>query len=116
MSSKCPILVIDDEYTILEILSRSLQLMGYNVEKADSGLKGIEKLSENEYCLVFTDYIMPDKDGKEILEYTRKQQKQTPVVGMSGSPWLLENNGFDAVLPKPFMLDDVRELAQRFCR
>ncbi|MBW1694916.1 MAG: response regulator [Deltaproteobacteria bacterium] len=96
------ILVIDDEKTIVSILTMALTKFGFNVETAGDGLEGIKKFDECNFDLVITDICMPALDGNGVVKHIRNSEKRyTPVIGMSGTPWLLVNGDFDAVLSKP---------------
>ncbi|MCK5313379.1 MAG: response regulator [Desulfobacteraceae bacterium] len=110
-----PILVIDDEQPILNLLAKSLTRNGYTVDTVESGEKGIEKIEANNYSLIFTDMKMPGLSGEQVLQYLKYIQKNvTPVVGMSGTPWLLEQCDFDAVLPKPFSMKELLKITHQF--
>ena len=110
-----PILIIDDESSILKLLSKSLTLNGYTVDTVESGEKGIEKIESNNYSLIFTDLRMPGLSGEQVLQHLRKIMNNfTPVVGMSGTPWLLENSDFDDVLAKPFSMTELLKVARQF--
>ena len=109
------ILIIDDEQSILNLLSKSLTKNGYKVDTVENGEKGIEKIEANNYSLIFTDMKMPGLSGEQVLQYLKYIQKSlTPVVGMSGTPWLLENCEFDAVLPKPFSMKELLKITNQF--
>lgn len=109
------ILIIDDEQSILNLLSKSLTKNGYKVDTVENGEKGIEKIESNNYSLIFTDMKMPGLSGEQVLQYLKYIQKSlTPVVGMSGTPWLLENCEFDAVLPKPFSMKELLKITNQF--
>ncbi|MCK5541196.1 MAG: response regulator [Desulfobacterales bacterium] len=110
-----PILVIDDEQSILNLLAKSLTKNGYTVDSAENGEKGIEKIESNNYSLIFTDLKMPGLSGKQVLQHLRSIQKNsTPIVGMSGTPWLLEQSDFDAVLAKPFSMKELLTITKKF--
>ena len=51
---------------------------------------------------------MPGISGEQIA-YSLKdiKDKQTPIVGMSGTPWLMDEQLFDSVLSKPFSKEDL---------
>jgi len=101
------ILIIDDEIPILTMLKLKLTRMGFNVDTAESGEEGMEKIDSNIYDLILTDIKMPGISGDQILHYLKDEKKSsTPVVGMSGTPWLLDQNDFNAVLSKPCSLKD----------
>ncbi len=96
------ILVIDDEKSILLILTMALTKFGFNVETASDGLVGIKKFDECNFDVVITDIKMPALDGNGVVRHIRSSEKQfTPVIGMSGTPWFLKDGDFDAVLSKP---------------
>lgn len=109
------ILVIDDEEVLSRTLSRALNRIGFNVDTAKDGIEGIVKFNNEIFDLVITDIRMPGADGIDVVRHIRDSlRKTTPVVGISGTPWLLEKGEFDVVLPKPFSLktltDTVRSL------
>ena len=102
------ILVIDDEKEILDIIKIILSKAGYEVETALDGQKGIKKFDNGQFDLVITDINMPGLDGRKVVEYIRNSDRPfTPIIGVSGTPWLLENIPFDAVFTKPFPLKDL---------
>ncbi len=109
------ILVIDNEESILLLLATALAKYGFNVEIAVDGTEGIKKFDEGHFDLVITDILMPGLNGNGVARHIRNSEnKYTPVIAISGTPWLVENGDFDAVLPKPFsiqaLVDTVRNL------
>ena len=64
------ILVVDDDPTVLEVLSR--QLEEYQVTVADSGEEALAQVRQNGFDLVIADVRMPGMDGVELLENVRK--------------------------------------------
>lgn len=110
-----PILVIDDETSILKVLKRTLSRNGYAVDIAADGEEGIRKIKNNEYSLIFTDIKMPGISGYQVFNYLRNEiKKTTPIVGMSGTPWLLDQSNFDVVLPKPYHMKDLLDCIIQF--
>ncbi len=92
---------------------------GHAVETALSGEEGVRKIKFTFYDVVITDMKMPGISGDEILTEIRKIRGHTvPVIGMSGTPWLLDSNLFDAVLSKPFcqvdLLKTIRTITTSF--
>ena len=99
------VLVIDDERAISEILSHALNRFGYHVDTADNGTDGIVKFDTDTFDLVITDICMSGVDGNGVARHIRRShRKRTPIIAISGTPWLLDEGEFDAVLPKPFSL------------
>jgi DNA-binding response OmpR family regulator len=104
------ILVIDDEEQIVLVLTMALSKYGFNVEMATNGLEGIKKFDEECFDLVITDIRMPGLGGNDVVKYVRNSEKYfTPVIGITGTPWLLEDKYFDAVFTKPFAIRDLVE-------
>lgn len=99
------ILVIDDEKGILQLIRQALTRFGHNVETAGNGQEGIDKFDGGNFDIVITDIRMPGVDGNGVVNHIRNSQKRSiPVIAISGTPWQLESNRFDMVLPKPFPL------------
>jgi DNA-binding response OmpR family regulator len=104
----CTILVIDDEKGLLRIIQEALTKAGHDVDVAVDGYEGIQKFDHGSFDLVITDLRMPGLDGKGVLQHIRKSSKKSiPIIGISGTPWLLQDSEFDVVLSKPFPLQDL---------
>lgn len=102
------VLVIDDEKGVLGFLRDALTHFGYRVETAGDGEEGIRKFNDGAFDVVITDYLMPGVDGKGVLRHIRSSRKHNvPIVGITGTPWLLHDTDFDLVLPKPFPLQEL---------
>jgi DNA-binding response OmpR family regulator len=109
------VLVIDDETAILKMLAMALTRKGYQVDTAENGEQGIEKLRNADYRLVITDMRMDRMSGDEVLQEVRQiKGDSVPVIAMSGTPWLMDDTRFDAVLAKPYMLKDLFDLVGKF--
>lgn len=108
------ILVIDDEPGISELICEMLERFGYTVETACNGKEGLQWLKNENFDLVVTDMCMPDVNGNHIVRHIRHSERSvTPVIGISGTPWLFEGVECDAVLPKPFSLRSLMETIQQ---
>ncbi|WP_242203630.1 sigma-54-dependent transcriptional regulator [Aestuariivivens insulae] len=80
------ILVIEDEAAIRRVLVKILseENDAYQVEEAEDGLTGIEKIKNEDFDLVLCDIKMPKMDGVEVLEATKKIKPEVPMVMISG--------------------------------
>jgi DNA-binding NtrC family response regulator len=80
------ILVIEDEAAIRRVLIKILSEENntYQVEEAEDGLVGIEKIKNDDYDLILCDIKMPKMDGVEVLEAIKKIKPEIPVVMISG--------------------------------
>jgi len=77
MSNK--ILVIDDNNEVRDMLHDLLRLKGYDVETAETGTIGLEKLQSASPDLVICDIAMPEKDGFQVLEEIRATPNHSDV-------------------------------------
>ncbi|RTY66222.1 sigma-54-dependent Fis family transcriptional regulator [Flavobacterium sp. GSP27] len=80
------ILIIEDEAAIRRVLTKILSEENdtYQVEEAEDGLAGLEKIKNNDYDLVLCDIKMPKMDGVEVLEAVKKIKPEIPMVMISG--------------------------------
>ena len=109
----CTILIIDDEKVILDMLQMALSKYGFTVKTAINGQDGIKQFDDGSIDLVITDIRMPGVDGNDVGKHIRGSDKKfTPIIGISGTPWLPERNLFDTILPKPFHLKTLATTAQ----
>ncbi len=80
------ILIIEDESAIRRVLKKiiSEENDSYQVEEAEDGLEGIEKIKGTDYDLVLCDIKMPKMDGVEVLEKVKSLKPEIPMVMISG--------------------------------
>lgn len=102
------ILLVDDESTVLKVMTRSLEKSGYRVIPAEDGEKGFALYSQHQrdVKLVITDMAMPGMDGPMLIAALRKLNPAVKIICTSGlgscssasSPGEL---GVHAILSKP---------------
>ena len=113
--SEVKVLIIDDEKVLLRMLRQMLAKTGFVVDIAESAVEGIEKIHNTSYDLILTDIKMPNMSGNDLFDYVKNNMKQSiPIIAMSGTPWLLENSDFDAVIAKPFHKEDLLGKVRQF--
>ena len=66
-----PILIVDDEVAIAQLIAMTLARMGYTCQMAFDGLKAAELLEKNKYDLVLLDIMLPGADGYELIDFIR---------------------------------------------
>jgi DNA-binding response OmpR family regulator len=99
------VLIIDDEEYISNLIEEILARFGYNVETAVGGREGLRVFEKGLFDLVITDIRMPGVDGHAVAHYIRNSDRSdTPIMAMSGTPWLMKEDEFDSILPKPFSI------------
>src|SRR6185369_9107721 len=74
------ILIIDDEMAIRESLQTLLELEDYQVDTAETGEEGLNRISEQPYDLVLLDFALPDKNGIEVLREIRDRDSSLSVI------------------------------------
>ena len=109
------ILVVDDEYLIRWSLSQTLSQQGYEVSSVENGQKAIEALRTQAFDFIITDLLMPESDGWEVLEMSRKSRPQPRVIiisahGVEGTEEMAREKGAWAYLEKPYVFDKIKDL------
>ena len=66
------ILVVDDDIAINELVKVNLELQGYNVIQAYSGVEGFAKAKQEEPNLIILDVMMPEDDGYTVARRVRQ--------------------------------------------
>ncbi len=108
------ILMIDDDRKLCRLVADYLEPMGYEVEAAHNGIKGLEMIRTREYHATILDVMMPEMDGFEVLKQLRKES-DIPVLMLSARGDETDRivgleMGADDYLPKTF---SSRELLAR---
>jgi len=111
------ILLIDDDGYVLQATKRFLDLRGYDVTTAPTGLAALKQLEmQNGFDLIVTDLIMPDVSGFGVISMVKKKCPSMPVIAITG--WgeipekLASEMKADAILKKPFELIELEETIQ----
>ncbi len=77
------ILLVDDERTIRDSLSRLLREAGFAVRVAANGAAGVDAFRSRRPDLVLLDVMMPGMDGYAVCEAMRSADRETPIVFLS---------------------------------
>lgn len=82
MNENTLILVVDDSKENRDILSRRLEVSGYQTLEAEDGLQAMELLQSNDVSIVLLDIMMPEVDGITLLSQIRNDNKfnNVPVI------------------------------------
>ena len=113
-----PILMIDDDTELCEMVGEYLALEGFRVSTQHDGASGLERASGGEYEAILLDVMLPKLSGFEVLKRLRgggSAGAQTPVMMLTARGQAVDRIvglevGADDYLPKPF---DERELVAR---
>jgi excisionase family DNA binding protein len=112
------VLVVDDEASIRDLLSKTLALAEYDVDLAFDGRSAIERLRLMPYDLLITDLKMPGVDGLGVIREARRMKPDIPVIiitGFSTEASAIEavNLGVAGYLTKPFRVPRVLAVAAK---
>lgn len=80
------VLIIDDDFEIVSILTEVLKIEGHEIESASEPVEGMQKARKTKPDLIILDYHMPQTTGAHLFESLRRNNatKTTPILFMSG--------------------------------
>src|SRR5437773_10563427 len=107
-----PILVVEDEKKLVEILKKALKNERYSVDVAYDGEECLNKGLKNSYSLILLDIMLPKKDGVAVCRELRTHQVHTPIIMLTAKGSLRDkvlglDAGADDYLTNPFGLDEL---------
>ena len=106
MEKQRNILLVDDDKSILRILTSILQKQGYSVHTAETGREAEEMINSQSYDLALIDVKLPDTDGLDLLQkiqVTKPSMVKIILTGFASMDNGIKalNSGADAYLVKP---------------
>ena len=106
-----PILIVEDDMNINELLKEALTKEGYICEQAFSGTEARMLLDMKKYALILLDLMLPGITGEEVLSVIR-DKGNTPVIVLTGNDGLDEKvsvltSGADDYITTPFEMKEV---------
>ncbi|WP_331775924.1 response regulator transcription factor [Sulfurospirillum sp. 1612] len=106
------LLIIEDDAQILAFLKRGLLEDGYLVESATEGEEGLYMAMHHAYDIIVLDWMLPGKDGLEIIASLRAQYIKTPIIMLTAKDGIKDRvNGLrcgaDDYVPKPFSYEEL---------
>jgi two-component system OmpR family response regulator len=112
--SAARVLVVEDDETILELLSGSLRFAGFDVVTAASGAEALRAVAASKPDLVLLDVMMPDGDGFGVVRQLRSSGPHVPVIFLTARDGVHERVaglalGADDYVTKPFSVEEVVE-------
>lgn len=107
MQELAPIIVIDNDPGLCNLIKAILTDNGFDVVTFDNPYKGVAEFKSGNYSLVITDIKMPGMDGIEVLEHIKRIDNATPVIIITAHATLdisiqALRKGADDMLLKPF--------------
>jgi excisionase family DNA binding protein len=112
------VLVVDDEASIRDLLSKTLALAEYDVDVAPDGRSALERMRMYPYDLLIADLKMPGMDGLTVIREAKRYKSDLPVIVITG--FSTESSAIEAVnlgvagyLTKPFRVPQVLAAASK---
>ena len=115
------VLIIEDDATLLRVLSDNFEYVGYVVETAADGEQGLKAALNGKAHLIILDIMLPGINGYEICRRVRQQEFDVPIImltakGHESDIILGLNLGADDYVTKPFSTKELLARAEAFLR
>ncbi|ASK62990.1 DNA-binding response regulator [Virgibacillus phasianinus] len=109
---KQKILIVDDEVSIVTLLTYNMELAGYEADYAYDGLEAIKKARASHFDLIILDLMLPEMDGMEVCKFLRANRVDTPILMLTAKEDEVDKIlglelGADDYLTKPFSPKEV---------
>lgn len=106
------VLIVEDEAKIRAAIAEALQLEGWHVEQAGRGREMIALLDQRAFDLVVLDWMLPGRDGLELLQHVRARGAQMPVLMLTARDGVTDRvigleSGADDYVVKPFAMAEL---------
>jgi len=120
MRERIPILVIEDEAQLRELLEYNLRLAGFEVYLAGDGASGLEIARYKKLMVILLDWMMPEMDGLQVLSELKydKRTSHIPVFMMTAKSKIGDIDrafelGADDYITKPFKVLQIGNVIKR---
>lgn len=122
-TNQSTILLAEDNLINQKVAREMLEMLGYRVDLVDNGVAALNALENNDYKFICMDCQMPVMDGMTATRHIREREQAAgkkshlPVLAMTANA-MAENYkaclvaGFDAIIAKPFGLEDLKKALQ----
>lgn len=112
------ILVIDDEDSMCNFMEIMLSKEGYEVDTAESGPEGLDKIRQTKYDLVLADLNMPEMSGIEVLMELKSFKKDQDLIVMTAFASVdtaieAMKQGAVDYITKPFKIDEIKLIIEK---
>ena len=112
------VLVVDDEASIRDLLSKTLALAEYDVDTAADATSALDRMRSGAYDLMIADLKMPGMDGLTLIRQAKRIKSDMPIIiitGFSTESTAIEavNLGVAGYLIKPFRVPQVLAAAAK---
>src|SRR6185436_13326077 len=106
------VLIVEDEKKVADALKEGLEAEGFDADVSYTGEDGFFKISTHKFDIIVLDWMLPGRDGIEVLSFIRKLGLKTPVLFLTARDSIADrtmglNKGADDYLIKPFAVPEL---------
>lgn len=106
------VLIVDDEVSIVTLLTYNMEQSGFETDSAYDGLEAIKKARSTHYDLIVLDLMLPEMNGLDVCKYLRDNHINTPILMLTAKDDEIDKIlglelGADDYLTKPFSPKEV---------
>lgn len=106
------ILVIEDQWGIIQFLKQGLTEEGYEIHYAQNAIEAYKKISEHTFALILLDWMLPQTTGIEVCKHIRSTDKKTPILFLTAKDTLQDtieglSAGANDYIKKPFHFEEL---------
>lgn len=115
------VLLVEDDERASDFVVKGLKQAGFSVDHGRDGEEGLHLALTSDYDVGIIDIMLPKKDGLELVEELRRQQKTMPIIILSAKGSVSDRvrgleAGADDYLPKPFVFTELLARVQALIR
>lgn len=112
------VLIVEDEPSTAEILSRFMAWRGYRVTAVQNGRHALDRLTQDPADIIITDLTMPELDGESLIAELSHIEGRPPVIVVTGNPiteitWSRLRRSVVELYLKPLNLHEIGQTADR---
>ncbi len=122
-ASSLNILLIDDEFMVLELATEILTFLGHEVFVATSGRDGLQIFKEHQkkIDLIIVDLLMPEMNGKEFYDKVREFDSEVPIIISTGISEVKEKEALKELqvvdfLEKPYTVPQLEAIVNKISK
>jgi two-component system cell cycle response regulator DivK len=111
---KTQLLVVEDNEDLLELMTRQLHFLGFQVTAAKNGMEAVAMALSEQPNVILMDIVMPKMDGFEAVSQIRANPKTREIPVLAVTAWVTPNSrqrylasGFNDYIAKPFTHKDL---------
>jgi len=106
------VLVVEDEKAIARFVQLELEHEGYEVDVANNGRIGLEKIMSEDIDLIILDLMLPELSGLEVCRRTRQEGIEVPIIMLTAKGDVTDkvsglDMGADDYMTKPFAIEEL---------